>query len=217
MPLSIRAISEVVASYYNVDHRAIASESRSEKVIWPRFTTAWFARWLTHYSLPHIGMYLGRDHTTILHEVRRAEERRLSDPGYAAELEEIGVLLDAVQIAQATVPLRLPDDVDPFALAEAIIEGKRVDVSALQLRALAGAALLAAEPPEDAEIARAAVIGLARRVIAAINAAVAATAAVDPAGRRRAVMARQSALYELRAAVARLDELEKPAIEGTSA
>jgi chromosomal replication initiator protein len=48
----------------------------------------WLAKQLTTRSLPDIGRrFGGRDHTTVLHAVRRIEELRLSDTQLARDLE----------------------------------------------------------------------------------------------------------------------------------
>jgi chromosomal replication initiator protein len=48
----------------------------------------WLAKQLTTRSLPDIGRrFGGRDHTTVLHAVRRIEELRPTDPQLAQDLE----------------------------------------------------------------------------------------------------------------------------------
>ena len=48
----------------------------------------WLAKKLTTRSLPDIGRrFGGRDHTTVLHAVRRIEQLRAEDPQLARDLE----------------------------------------------------------------------------------------------------------------------------------
>jgi chromosomal replication initiator protein len=50
----------------------------------------WLAKQLTVRSLPDIGRrFGGRDHTTVLHAVRRIEELKAGDAVLAADLEAI--------------------------------------------------------------------------------------------------------------------------------
>jgi chromosomal replication initiator protein len=56
----------------------------------PRQAAMWLAKKLTTRSLPDIGRRFGdRDHTTVLHAVRRIEELRLVDPQLARDLETL--------------------------------------------------------------------------------------------------------------------------------
>ena len=60
-------------------HRAVAR---------PRQAAMWLAKQLTTRSLPDIGRrFGGRDHTTVLHAVRRIDELRAGDPQLARDLE----------------------------------------------------------------------------------------------------------------------------------
>jgi chromosomal replication initiator protein len=50
----------------------------------------WLAKQLTTRSLPDIGRrFGGRDHTTVLHAVRRIDELRAADPVLARDLETL--------------------------------------------------------------------------------------------------------------------------------
>ncbi len=50
----------------------------------------WLAKQLTTRSLPDIGRrFGGRDHTTVLHAVRRIEELKALDAPLAADLEAL--------------------------------------------------------------------------------------------------------------------------------
>ena len=45
---------------------------------------------MTHHSLPAIGRHFGnRDHTTVMHAVRRVEELMQQDPDFAQHIAEI--------------------------------------------------------------------------------------------------------------------------------
>ena len=52
---------------------AMRSVSRKAALARPRQVFCWLAHRKLHRSLPKIGQYLGRDHTTVLHAVRRVD------------------------------------------------------------------------------------------------------------------------------------------------
>ena len=45
------------------------------------------AKQLTNRSLPEIGRRFGRDHTTVMHAVRRIEELKDTDPALGEDIE----------------------------------------------------------------------------------------------------------------------------------
>ena len=49
---------------------------------------------LTPRSLPEIGRKFGRDHTTVMHAVRRIEALRASDDGFDAEVALLTKILE---------------------------------------------------------------------------------------------------------------------------
>ena len=68
----------------------LISERRTRSVARPRQAAMWLAKQLTTRSLPDIGRrFGGRDHTTVLHAVRRIEELRAGDPQLARDLETL--------------------------------------------------------------------------------------------------------------------------------
>jgi len=78
--ISIKTVKRVVAKYYNIELIEMTSARRTMKVVLPRQVAMYIAKTLTPRSLPHIGYYFGgRDHTTVLHAVRKIEELRKTD------------------------------------------------------------------------------------------------------------------------------------------
>jgi len=71
--VTIRSIQTVVARRYGVTVTDITSK-RQGAVVRPRHVAMWIARQVTGHSLPEIGRAFGnRDHTSILHALRRIE------------------------------------------------------------------------------------------------------------------------------------------------
>lgn len=70
--LTVAEIIRVVADTFGVHVRDVISERRSAHIIDARQAAMWLCRRLTHHSLPAIGQrFGGRDHTTVMHAVRK--------------------------------------------------------------------------------------------------------------------------------------------------
>lgn len=70
----IEDIITVVAKFYQITPLDIYSARRTVKIVFPRQIAAYLAKTMTPRSLPEIGRrFGGRDHTTILHAVRKIE------------------------------------------------------------------------------------------------------------------------------------------------
>lgn len=70
-PATMREISEAVAARYGLPIEQLKGPDRKRSVAWAR-QEAFDAIYATgRYSLPQIGRYFNRDHTTVLHGVRR--------------------------------------------------------------------------------------------------------------------------------------------------
>jgi chromosomal replication initiator protein len=87
--VKIEDIQKLVASHYNVSRADILSSRRTANVVRPRQIAMYLAKMLTLRSLPEIGRrFGGRDHTTVLHAVRKIEELAGRD----------GMLLDEIDL-----------------------------------------------------------------------------------------------------------------------
>jgi hypothetical protein len=79
-----------VCAFYLVQRADLLSPSREARFVRPRQIAMYLAKKLTSRSLPDIGRRLGgRDHTTVLHAVRKIGALRESDATMAAELDEL--------------------------------------------------------------------------------------------------------------------------------
>ena len=89
--LSIEDIQNAVERHCNVGHIELISARRTANVVRPRQIAMFLAKNLTPHSLPVIGgKFGGRDHTTVLHAVRKIEALRTRDKTLAADLDAIG-------------------------------------------------------------------------------------------------------------------------------
>ncbi|KAA2233159.1 chromosomal replication initiator protein DnaA [Salinarimonas soli] len=86
--VKIEDIQKLVASRYNVSRSDILSERRTAAVVRPRQIAMYLSKVLTLRSLPEIGRrFGGRDHTTVLHAVRKIEKALGEDNALSEEVE----------------------------------------------------------------------------------------------------------------------------------
>ncbi len=84
----IEDIQRIVARHYNVSKTELLSNRRTRTIVKPRQMAMYLSKVLTPRSLPEIGRrFGGRDHTTVLHAVRKIEGLSSSDNTLAQELE----------------------------------------------------------------------------------------------------------------------------------
>jgi chromosomal replication initiator protein len=88
--VTVDEIQKATAEHFGMKQVDLLSERRTRAVARPRQAAMWLAKQLTTRSLPDIGRrFGGRDHTTVLHAVRRIEELRAADPQLARDLESL--------------------------------------------------------------------------------------------------------------------------------
>ena len=86
--VKIEDIQKLVASHYSVTRADILSSRRTATVVKPRQVAMYLSKTLTLRSLPEIGRrFGGRDHTTVLHAVRKIEGLCASNDALREELE----------------------------------------------------------------------------------------------------------------------------------
>lgn len=86
--VKIEDIQRVVARQYNVSRSDLLSSRRTANVVRPRQVAMYLSKVLTLRSLPEIGRrFGGRDHTTVLHAVRKIEALVGKDNSLADEVE----------------------------------------------------------------------------------------------------------------------------------
>ncbi len=84
----IEDIQRLVAREYNVSRSDLVSARRTANVVRPRQIAMYLAKSLTLRSLPEIGRrFGGRDHTTVLHAVRKIEGLLANDTALAGEID----------------------------------------------------------------------------------------------------------------------------------
>ena len=94
--ISVENIQKAVADFYGIKVADMYSKKRPANIAKPRQIAMYIAKDLTQKSLPEIGeLFGGRDHTTVLHAVRRIAEARLLDSQLNHELHVLEQTLKA--------------------------------------------------------------------------------------------------------------------------
>lgn len=94
--ITVQEIQRQVARYYDIPKTEMLSARRTARIVQPRQIAMYLARALTLRSLPDIGRrFGGRDHTTILHAIRKIEKLRLDNKTIDAEIAELESLFVA--------------------------------------------------------------------------------------------------------------------------
>ena len=94
--VTIEEIQRKVAEHYNIRLSDMIGPKRTRNFARPRQIAMYLAKKLTPRSLPEIGRrFGGRDHTTIMHGVRKIEELTLADTQIAEDLQLLRRLLEA--------------------------------------------------------------------------------------------------------------------------
>ena len=84
---TIDEIQKKVAEHFNISVKELQSSRRARTVARPRQIAMYLAKQLTSRSLPEIGRKFDRDHTTVMHAVRKVEELIIEDQSLAENIE----------------------------------------------------------------------------------------------------------------------------------
>jgi chromosomal replication initiator protein len=94
--VTIDEIIRKVADHYTLRMSDLLSARRARSVARPRQVAMYLAKTLTSRSLPEIGRrFGGRDHTTVIHAVRKIEELKKTDSQVAEDVELLRRMLEA--------------------------------------------------------------------------------------------------------------------------
>ena len=94
--ITVEEIQRKVAEHYNIRLSDMIGPKRVRTYARPRQVAMYLSKQLTSRSLPEIGRrFGGRDHTTVIHGVRRIEELKQQDGQIAEDLELLRRALEA--------------------------------------------------------------------------------------------------------------------------
>ncbi len=93
--VTIEEIQKRVAEHFNVRLADMHSARRARAVARPRQVAMYLSKQLTTRSLPEIGRkFGGRDHTTVMHAVKKVEELKSIDSSFGEDVELLRRLLE---------------------------------------------------------------------------------------------------------------------------
>lgn len=86
----VEHIQKIVCKSYGISRTDILADRRTAAVVRPRQVAMYVSKELTTQSLPEIGRrFGGKDHTTVLHAVRKITALVATDPILAAKIDDI--------------------------------------------------------------------------------------------------------------------------------
>ncbi len=92
--VTIEEIQKRVAEHYNIKMSEMHSARRSRAIVRPRQVAMYLAKQLTMGSLPEIGhKFGGRDHTTVMHAVKKIDSLCNEDKNFAEDVELLSRML----------------------------------------------------------------------------------------------------------------------------
>ena len=95
--LTVGVVQDLVARYFGIRTAEMTSARRSRDVARPRQIAMYLARQFTPQSLPQIGARFGnRDHTTVLHALRKIAALKKTDAQLAVDLDRLTTRLEAL-------------------------------------------------------------------------------------------------------------------------
>jgi chromosomal replication initiator protein len=93
--VTIEEIQKRVAEHYNIRLGEMYSARRARAIARPRQVAMYLAKQLTARSLPEIGRkFGGRDHTTVMHAVRKVDELCVLDSAFSEDVELLRRMLE---------------------------------------------------------------------------------------------------------------------------
>ncbi|MBT0957410.1 chromosomal replication initiator protein DnaA [Alphaproteobacteria bacterium KMM 3653] len=94
--VTVEEIQRAVSEHYNMRLSDMIGPKRHRTIARPRQMAMYLAKQLTSRSLPEIGRrFGGRDHTTVMHAVKRIDELKLADSQLADDLQMLQRMLEA--------------------------------------------------------------------------------------------------------------------------
>ncbi len=88
-PITLDDIQRTVAKAFGVRVSDLRSNRKLRTLTAPRQVAMYLSRRLTSSSFPHIGDQFGKDHSTVIHAVRKIERQLDEDPDFRIRIEQI--------------------------------------------------------------------------------------------------------------------------------
>jgi chromosomal replication initiator protein len=91
--VTLRGIIDAAAVEFAIPAALLTSQTRRRNVAEPRHAAMYLARQLTDNSLHTIGLAFGRDYSTVIHSIKRAEQMLETDTAFGACVENLRLRL----------------------------------------------------------------------------------------------------------------------------
>jgi chromosomal replication initiator protein len=89
-PLDPKRLIAACAEHFGVSVHDLTNGGRTKQLALARQVAMYMMRRTLRLSLKEIGqLFDGKDHTTVMHAIRKVEELRVTDPGFASRLEKL--------------------------------------------------------------------------------------------------------------------------------
>jgi chromosomal replication initiator protein len=89
LTIGVTRVVDLVANAFHVKPKEVLGKSRLQSVMIPRHVAMWLTREVLKLSLPAIGDAFQRDHSTVLHAIRKVNERLTTDALFAKQVAEL--------------------------------------------------------------------------------------------------------------------------------
>jgi chromosomal replication initiator protein len=88
--ISIDSIQKIVSTFYNIKLSDLKVKRKYKGYVLPRQIAMYLSRKMTTASLIEIGdKFGGKDHSTVLHSIKKIEEKVLQDPSFRETIENL--------------------------------------------------------------------------------------------------------------------------------
>ncbi len=87
--VEMQDVLDRTANFYGLTAEVLKSQGRAREVVIPRQVAMYLIRELTNHSLPEIGQFFGRDHSTILYSIQKVSELADKDQEISSAIREI--------------------------------------------------------------------------------------------------------------------------------
>ena len=85
----VSAIVKRVAAAFGVTEKELLGKSRLRRVLVPRQVAMYLAREAARLSLPRIGLFFGRDHTTVMHSCQKTVSDMAADATFDGRVKQL--------------------------------------------------------------------------------------------------------------------------------
>lgn len=87
----VHRIALLIADEYKLPVESLASRIRTNEIVEPRHIAIWLCARLTNVSNLQIGYAFARDHALVTHACRKIDDRRATEPRFAARLQALEI------------------------------------------------------------------------------------------------------------------------------